>query len=297
MPATGPKSMTGCGEATLTRNGCTCRLEVRSVNHRFFKLTLRAREGFSALEPRIDAAIRRRLHRGSVQVSLDVAGRGTGGSRRIDRGQLESYLDDLTDFCTARGLAHPTSVEPLLSLPGVTTESFPTPEAIEAHWPLVADSLDAALDAVDAMRTTEGSAMAADLSKTCAEIAAIAASIRERVPALTADYRARLLERVGRILAEHDAVIAPSDVVREVALVADRSDIAEELVRLDSHVGQFTALLSTDAPGRSLEFLTQELGREANTLCAKANDVTLSQIGLSLKHVVDQLREQVQNVE
>lgn len=297
MPANGPKSMTGCGEATLTRDGRTCRVEVRSVNHRFFKLALRAREGFSALEPRIDAAVRQRLNRGSVQVTLDVAGRGVGGSRRIDRGQLESYLDDLADFCTARGLAHPTSVEPLLSLPGVATENFPTPEAIEAHWPLVAETLHVALDAVDAMRATEAAAMVSDLSKTCGEIKAIAAAIRERVPELTTAYRARLLERVGRILAEHDAVIAPSDVVREVALVADRSDIAEELVRLDSHVDQFTALLATDAPGRSLEFLTQELGREANTIGSKASDVAIAHAVVDLKARVERLKELVQNLE
>ena len=297
MKTTGPKSMTGCGEATLTRDGCSCRVEVRSVNHRFFKLSLRAREGFSALEPRIDAAVRERLNRGSVQVTLDVGGRGTGGGRRIDRGQLETYLDDLADFCTARGLAHPTAVDPILSLPGVVTDSFPTPEVIQAHWPLVEATLCIALDAVDAMRESEGSAMAADLRNTCGEIARLATVIRERVPAVMEDCRRRLLERVGRVLAEHDAAIAPADVAREVALLADRSDIAEELVRLDSHVSQFTAILGSDSPGRPLEFLTQELGREINTIGSKSADVAIAHTVVELKACVERLKELVQNFE
>ncbi len=297
MKTTGPKSMTGCGEATLTRDGCTCRVEVRAVNHRFFKLSLRAREGFSTLEPRIDAAVRERLNRGSVQVTLDMSGRGAGASRRIDRAQLEAYLDDLTDFCTARGLAHPTAVDPILSLPGVVTDSFPTPEAIEAHWPLVEATLLAALDAVDAMRANEGAAMAADLGNTCGEIARLAASIRERVPAVMEDCRRRLFERVGRVLAEHDVTIAPADVAREVALIADRSDIAEELVRLDSHISQFTAILRTNSPGRPLEFLTQELGREVNTIGSKSADVAIAHTVVELKARVERLKELVQNFE
>lgn len=297
MSTTGPKSMTGCGEATLTRDGGTCRVEVRSVNHRFFKLSLRAREGFSALEPQIDAAVRERLKRGSVQVTLDVSGRGAGGGRRIDRGQLETYLDDLADFCTSRGLAHPISVDALLSLPGVVTESFSTPEAIQAHWPLVEATLRAALDAVDGMRASEGAAMAADLRNTCGEIAGLASAIRKRVPKIMEDYRRRLFERVSRALAEHDAAIAPADVAREVALLADRSDIAEELVRLDSHVAQFTAILAADSPGRPLEFLTQELGREANTIGSKSADVEIAHTVVELKARVERLKELVQNFE
>lgn len=297
MSTTGPMSMTGCGEATITRAGCTCRIEARSVNHRFFKLSLRAREGFSSFEPRIEAVAREKLRRGSVQITIDVSGVGAGGGRRLDVGQLETYLDDLADFCAKHDLALPHASDPLLGLPGIVTDSFPAPEAIEGHWPLVAATLESALESLNRMRAHEGAAMAAELRGLCGEVQRWVGVIRGRVPEVMGEYRSRLLDRVGRILAEHDVTLAPADVVREVALIADRADIAEELVRLDSHVHQFGRLLDGESPGRSLEFLTQELGREANTIGSKSSDVEIAHAVVELKARIERLKELVQNLE
>ena len=139
--------------------------------------------------------------------------------------------------------------------------------------------------------------MARDLRSTCGEIATLVGTIRGRVPAVVEDHRARLFERVSRLLDGRGATLSEADLAREVALVADRSDIAEELVRLESHLGQFERLLAEDSPGRSLDFLAQELAREANTIASKSLDVAIAHAVVELKSRIERLRELVQNVE
>jgi uncharacterized protein (TIGR00255 family) len=290
-------SMTGCGEGVATEGASVCRVELRSVNNRFFKLSLRAREGFGALEGQIEAAIRRRVRRGAVQVTLDVGGPAAPAGRSIDQAQLGGYLDQLQDFCSGRGLDPPGTVDGLLSLPGVLVESQPTLDAIQRAWPLVARALDEAVERLDRMRRAEGDAMARDMIATCGEIAALVATIRGRVPAVVELHRARLFDRVSKLLAAHGTALAPADLAREVALIADRSDIAEELVRLESHREQFERLLGEESPGRSLDFLTQELAREANTIASKSLDVPIAHAVVDLKTRIERLRELVQNVE
>jgi uncharacterized protein (TIGR00255 family) len=139
--------------------------------------------------------------------------------------------------------------------------------------------------------------MARDMRSSLLEIRSIAARIRGRVPAALEEHRARLFERVGRLLEERGVSLTEGDLAREIALLADRSDIAEELVRLESHVAQFDRLLDEDTPGRSLDFLTQELVREANTVASKSADVAIAHAVVELKTQVERLKELVQNVE
>ncbi len=290
-------SMTGCGEAVVTDGASTCRVELRSVNNRFFKLTLRSREGFGILEGQIEAALRQRVRRGAVQTTLDVTGPAGPSVRRLDADQLGIYLEQLQDFCTRSGLPALHTIDALLQLPGVFVDRQPTSAAIQQAWPLVSLALAEAIDRLDRMRCAEGAAMAQDMRITCGEIVELILRIRNRVPAVLVEYRNRLLERVSKLLESSATTLTASDVAREVAIIADRSDIAEELVRLESHLAQFERLLGEESPGRSLDFLTQELSREANTIASKSLDVTVSHAVVELKSRIERLRELVQNVE
>ncbi|MFZ4733310.1 MAG: YicC/YloC family endoribonuclease, partial [Pirellulales bacterium] len=173
-------SMSGCGDAVATDGGNSCRVEVRVVNNRFFKLALRARDGHAALEASIDAAVRTRIRRGAVQVTLEVDGPLTMAQRRLDLAQLGAYLDDLERFCSQRDVPVPQAVDGLLGLPGILVEHWPSGGSIEALWPLVSRALSQALDGVDAMRRREGEAMARDMLACCGEIRGLASGIAAR---------------------------------------------------------------------------------------------------------------------
>lgn len=290
-------SMTGCGEGVASADGSSCRVELRSVNNRAFKFSLRAREGLVGLEPRAEVVVRRRVRRGTIHMGLDLVGPAAVAPRRIDRVQLAAYLDELDSFCAGRVLAVPRSVDALLGLPGVTCEAAADSSALDAAWPLVAEALEQAIDSLDRMRRAEGQTLADDMRSTCGEVTALVAEIRARVPLAVARHRERLQERVTAVLAERGLKLTEADFAREVALVADRSDIAEELVRLESHLAQFERLLAEESAGRQLDFLAQELAREANTVASKSADVEIAHAVVELKTRVERLREQVQNLE
>ena len=290
-------SMTGCGEGVATEGGSSCRVELRGVNNRHFKLTLRARDTLAALEPRIEAAIRSRVRRGTVQATVDLLGTAAIPARRLDRAQLAAYLDDLADFCATHDLPLPKSVDGLLGLPGLLVDEPAESSSVDRLWPLVSQALAAALDRYDQMRRAEGEALATDMRSSCREIAQLAEGIRDRVPGAVAAHRDRLRERVARLLDDRAAAVSEADVAREVALMADRTDVAEELVRLASHVAQFDRLLDEESPGRALDFLAQEMGREANTVASKSLDVGIAHAVVEIKTRIERLREQAQNVE
>jgi len=292
-----PTSMTGCGEGTSAAGGTSCRIELRCVNNRGFKLSLRTREGFFGLEPRIEAVVRQRVRRGTVTVGLELSGEAAVASRRLDRDQLAAYLDDLERFCASRNVPLPHEIAGLLGLPGVVAEAVADGGLAERVWPLVAEALEAALAALDRMRRTEGATLAADMRAACGEIRGIVAGIRDRVPAAVERHRQRLVERVTGLLAERGVSLSEADLVREIVLISDRSDISEELVRLESHLDQFERFLGEESPGRQLDFLSQELAREANTVAAKSADVEIAHAVVEAKTRIERLREQVQNLE
>jgi len=290
-------SMTGAGEGIASDGESTCRIELRVVNNRFFKLSLKSRDAFSSLEPRIEAVIRGRVRRGAVQMTLDFTGPAVPASRRFDRDQLATYLDDLEDFCTSHRIPVPRTIDGILGLPGILVETPPSTEAVAATWPLVSRALDQALDGLGRMRRAEGEALERDMRGGCRGVLGLVDTIRQRVPAVLLEHRVRLEERVRRLLETTAASLSEADVAREVALIADRSDIAEEIVRLESHVAQFERLLGEESPGRSLDFLSQELAREANTIASKSVDVAIAHTVVELKTRIERLREQVQNIE
>jgi uncharacterized protein (TIGR00255 family) len=267
------------------------------VNHRHLKCSIRTREGFHLLEPRIEAIIRERIKRGSLQITLEVSGSAVPTGRRLDQDQLAAYLDDWEAFCDHRGITTPSTINPLLGLPGVLLDAPPDASAVEATWPVIAAATKAAVSQLDTMRRAEGTALFTDLEQACDAIGVLVEQIRTRVPEVVAEHRQRLLDRVAKVLETHQASLDDNDVIREVALIADRSDISEELVRLESHIEQFRSLLHDTAPGRSLDFLAQELGREANTIGSKSVDVAIAHAVVDLKSQVERIREQAANIE
>lgn len=290
-------SMTGAGEGIAADGPNTCRVELRVVNNRFFKLALRSREALVPLEPRIEAAIRERVRRGAVQMTLEIAGPALPAGRRFDRDQLAAYLDDIEDFCSSHRIPVPRTLDGILALPGILVEAPVSGDAVAATWPLVERALAAALAGLDGMRRAEGAALERDMRDGCRGIGEIVGAIRERLPAVLREHHARLEERVRRLLESSGTQLSPADLAREVAVIADRSDVAEELVRLESHVAQFDRLLTEESPGRSLDFLAQELAREANTIASKSVDVAVAHMVVELKTRIERLREQLQNIE
>ncbi len=289
--------MTGFGESHCQRDGLGVSVEVRTINSRYLKLTTRTSEGCAALEPQIEAAVRKRIRRGTVQVSVRVDRRLSGDAYRINADVLASYRRQIDALC-GQWQQGPVPLEKLLLLPGVIDEHAGAIHDPVEDWPVVSETLEAAIDHLERMRQEEGKAMAADLRGNVRAAAESLREIQKRAPLVVDGYRDRLTERVQKSIAELQVVLDPADLLREVSLFADRSDVSEETVRLRSHLDQFEDLLdSNESSGRKLDFLTQEMLREANTIGSKANDVEIARHVIDIKAAIERIREMIQNVE
>jgi uncharacterized protein (TIGR00255 family) len=290
--------MTGHGEAQLQGTGLSIVAEVRTVNSRYFKLTVRMGEGYGSLEPRIESVVRKWVRRGTVQVAIRFDRETPATDFQLNRAVLANYFQQVEALRQELQLADAPRLDLLLALPGVVAERDQATDNREADWPLLKQTLEAALDHLDQMRREEGRAMAADLQENCQVISSELAEIRRRTPEVVAAYQSRLTERLDALLAEHGRQIEPADVVREVGIFSERVDISEELVRLDSHVDQFRQMLDQrESNGRKLDFLTQEMFRETNTIGSKANDPQIAQHVVEIKSRIERMREMIQNVE
>lgn len=291
-------SMTGHGEARADRDKMSVAVEVRTVNSRHFKLTLRASECFLSLEPRVEAKVRRQVRRGTVLVNVKVDRELTPDQYRLNDAVLQGYRNQLDQLCDKLHVAEPVRLEALLALPGVVEERLAPDECTEEDWPVIEEVLNRALEQLCQMRRDEGQAMAQDLESNCQTILDHLEEISARAPQVAESYRSRLTERVNKILAEYNTPVEPADLAREVGLMAERSDISEELVRLRSHVDQFRATMQLpESNGRKLDFLTQEMFRESNTIGSKANDATIAAYVVEVKAAIERVREMIQNVE
>jgi len=296
------RSMTGYGAAERVDPDVRIAVELRTVNNRFFKASLHLPEGLGAVEVAIDKILRASITRGTVNLTLGVEPRGGAARVPINKDILEAYLKDLGGF--ARGWSGKNDdyssglLGFVLGLPGVIGGQDVLLTGI--------DNLPARIEAVvqegvarlNAMRDAEGQTTAADMRATLEEMEKWLAAVDAHVPAVIEEYRERLRERVTALLEGVEIALDDQVLAREVAFAAERSDINEEIARLRSHVGQFRELLVESGPGgRKLEFITQEMSREVNTMGAKSNDSEISRLVVSVKVGVDRLREQSQNVE
>ncbi|HHW13953.1 MAG TPA: YicC family protein [Firmicutes bacterium] len=290
------RSMTGFGRGEAVGRRYRVTVEVRTVNHRFLDTAIRLPKAATALEERARALVATRLKRGRVEVFANLEEVGDEPRPvRVDLPLARGYREALEGLRTSLGLAGEVTLAMLLDMPGVVTAE----EAIdpEALWPVLEEALTAALDEVVHLRETEGERLAGDLEKRLAVVGREIEAIAERAPAVSEEYRARLQERVQEILGE--TPVDEGRLLQEVALLADRVSITEELVRLRSHLTEAASTLAgTEAAvGRKFDFLLQEMNREINTIGAKASDVQIARGVIAVKAELEKIREQVQNIE
>ncbi|HSK05676.1 MAG TPA: YicC/YloC family endoribonuclease [Kofleriaceae bacterium] len=284
--------MTGYGRGVAEQDGRRATIEVRSVNHRFLDLKLRGTPVPPALEEQIAARVRASIERGAVTVSVHVVAPPGEASARIDPDAARRAYDMLSALAIRLGVG-PPDLALVLAQPGVVVAAEPAGDDPD---PRALAALDAALAQLDRMRTTEGGALAAELRARLDELAALRAAIAGLAAAVPAQLARRLAERVRRLL--EDAELDPGRLAQEAAVLADRADVTEELVRLASHVDQARALLEAPgAVGRRLDFLVQEIGRELNTIGSKSASAEISTAVVDAKAVLEKVREQAQNVE
>jgi uncharacterized protein (TIGR00255 family) len=289
-------SMTGFGEARLQNEQWTVEAELRSVNNRHLKLVFRLGDTYAALEPELERMVRDTVRRGTVQVSLRVDRPRRPEDYRINTVALISYRDQLRACLADADL----SVDPsaLLALPGVVEERRPRETDPHGDWPQLRPVVAEALERFQRSRAEEGRAMGRELLHLGREFSQRLIEIERRGPEIVRAYRDRLLERVQNLIQDRGVTLEPKDLIREVAIFADRADISEELVRLKAHLEQYNELIeSPESVGRKLEFVVQEMGREVNTIGSKANDAAISRIVVDLKGFLEKIRELIQNVE
>jgi uncharacterized protein (TIGR00255 family) len=295
------RSMTGYGEARQQGERFTLAIELRAVNGRSLKVTVRAPEPYHLLEPEFEKVIRKTVHRGTVHVQVRCERPAQPGDYRINAAALRSYVEQVRQVChdlDAAALA-PALLGQVLDLPGVVEEPLSAAERLSDDWPVFERVLEQALAQFNAMRAEEGRAMARELLALRDTVAHHLRQIQERLPLIVPAYRDRLLERVRSLLAEAGANLDADALIREVAIFAERSDVHEEVVRLASHLEQFAEIVQSggDSPGSKLGFVQQEMGREANTLGSKANDVQVSRHVVEIKAALEKIKELIQNVE
>jgi uncharacterized protein (TIGR00255 family) len=290
--------MTGFGEARHQDPRWTILVEIRTVNNRHFKLTAKLSDEFAALESSLEHLVRERVKRGTVQVIVRIERPRRAEDYRLNLVALASYRDQLLGMEGRGSDARPVELSQLLGLPGVVEEVAAPGQAPHQEWPDVARVISRALDALQAARAQEGRAMSAELVALGGSIGDRLSRIADRAPLVVQAYHVRLTERIQALVQEQGVTVEASELIREVAILADRCDISEEIVRLRAHLAQYAAIIEEpESSGRKLEFLLQEMGREINTIGSKANDIEISRAVVEVKAVLEKIRELVQNVE
>jgi len=293
------KSMTGFGRGEYQDSDHRFIVEIRAVNHRFNDIVLKIPKALGGLEDRVRKSISGTLTRGRIDVVV-TADDFMERSRtiRVDKGLAAGYYQAVKDVADACGLdIRAVSAYDIAKFPDVL-KAEEMPEDMETLWPKLSDAIDQALRNLMVMRTAEGENIYYDLTSRIERIRELGAAISVRAPAIVEEYREKLRERCRVIMTEVNAAPDEGRLLQEVAIMADRTNITEELVRLDSHLDQFVqAMRGATAVGRKLDFILQELNRETNTIGSKANDLSTSGLMVDLKSEIEKVREQIQNIE
>lgn len=295
-------SMTGFGSAVVRGEDVSVAVELKTVNNRYFKLALRITDGFAALESDIESGIRKSIARGTVNASIRIRREKRASECKLDLPVLRAYYEQLVELGTELGhlgeFPHPR-LDGLIALPGVVEADLEySDEETGRIRALVDQAIREALNRLQNMRKTEGDSMGRDLAENVQSLKRLVGEVEKLTPNVAPQYRQRLTERIGKIMSEQNLTLNEADLVREIALFADRCDISEETVRFHSHLEQFeSAMNDKESCGRKLDFLTQELFREANTMGSKANDAGITRHVVEMKTVIERIREQVQNIE
>lgn len=285
--------MTGHGRGEIVTDGVRVVVECFSVNRKQCEISLAAGREYAWMEPSVREEVLKRISRGKVQVSLGIEKSAAAPASFFDRQRAAAFLHEARLLQKKLGLSGEITLETLLAAPGVLKAPDEQPRDL---WPSVRKALALSLDALLAMRVREGAHLKKDLSRAIRNISSLTRKVRALAPAVPVRQRENLLRRLESSSLPMD-VLEPR-VIAEIALFAERCDISEELSRIDSHLSQFREALDADGPvGRTLEFLTQELGREWNTTGSKANDAGISRLVVQAKAELDRIREQSANIE
>jgi len=291
-------SMTGYGDAEGQLDGVTYIVEIKGVNNRYFKPKIKLPETVAFLEEQVYELLRRNIVRGSVDYVLRLKNASADMLFEINVNALRAYLNKLNEVASSAGTSAPMDVGGLLTLPGILEPMTPDEQKAKRVQELVLELSGKAIDDFKQMRRTEGAELEADLLKNCGQIRQYLEKIRQRKDLVLQQYHDRLRTRVDELLAGVNIKLDPDTLSREIAVFAERCDISEEITRLESHLKQFEENCKTDGQaGRRLDFLGQEMLREANTVASKAADVEIAHCVVDIKCCIDRLKEQVQNVE
>ncbi|MCY3011192.1 MAG: YicC family protein [Planctomycetota bacterium] len=291
-----PLSMTGHGQASHRFGEFSIDVEIRTVNNRFLKVSTKVSELSLSIEPELESIVREYLKRGTVSLSVRVVSRGGYPSKLVNQSMLSAYIREAKIAAESTNTPFIADFANLLSLPGVLEPQSSTdlPELNEAIRETVRD----ALKDLHQMRSIEGLSMKSKFIENLKQVREHRHSILQRAPVVISDYQSKLESRVRVAYESRGIGLETVDLLREVTLFCDKTDISEELTRLESHLDQFEkAIESEESQGRRLDFLVQELGRETNTIGSKANDAELSYHVVAIKTILEQIRELVQNVE
>jgi uncharacterized protein (TIGR00255 family) len=293
-----PQSMTGFGAARREGGGFAVEVEVRTVNHRHLHVKPRVPPNWSEFEAEIEEAVRRRLERGTIYVNVSVAATSPGTTLRANAVLAERYVTLLRSLRRRLRLAGDVEIEDLVSLPGLFLDGTADPRARAQGLAAGKTALRLALEECVRRRAREGRLLAKDLAARARRIRGLVDRIERLRPAAVRRARERLRRRVEEALGKGAVEIREEDFARETALLADRTDVAEEITRLRAHVLEFGRILARPgAVGRTLDFLVQEMAREANTIGAKAADAGIARLVVDLKSELEKVREQAQNLE
>jgi len=290
------KSMTGYGSAEGSVGKLGVTIELRSVNNRFLDCNVRIPRVYTFAEDAVKAQVQKVITRGKVDVFVTIdSSKADDVKITLNEPLLEAYLNALNTMSEKYGLKNDLSVVSMSQIPDILLIEKQETD-LEAFTEGICGILKEALKVFDEMRVREGEKLKADILNRLNEIERILAAIEERSPKTVAEYKARLEQKIAEILA--DRGIDESRLITEVAIFADKVAIDEETVRLRSHIEQLRILLDSDQPmGRKIDFLVQELNREANTIGSKCNDTELSHMVVNLKAEIEKIREQAQNIE
>jgi len=291
-------SMTGYGEAQGEADGVSYAVEVKTVNNRYFKTIIKLPEPATFLEEDIDKLLRKNISRGTTNYVLRLKDTSASALFDIDERALQAVAEKLKRAGSSTGINATIDIGNLLTLPGIIQPAMPDKERAGQIRKLALEISQEALDKLKQMRATEGDYLEADINKCCTIIGEDLEQIRGRSDIVIKEYAGKLKKRVNELLAHAELKIDEGILAREVAIFAERSDISEEVARLDSHLQQFAQCCrGSDQAGRRLDFISQEMLREANTIASKASDTETTRYVVNIKCQIDRIKEQVQNIE
>lgn len=294
------RSMTGFGEASRHIDGVHYAVELRSLNNKYFKASIRLPERLQVFEAELDSALRRRIARGSVTLIASFADTSASAALDINHQALDRYIAQLKESSAVGKGEVAIDLAALLTLPGVLQQPGSNEDLLHEARQVLLELVNTACDHLISMRLREGSLLMEELHGHRDLIADRLAKIQDQAPRVIAEYENRLKTRMQEMIREAQLKVEPIELIREIATYAEKTDIAEEVSRLSGHIEQFSDLLAEpeEKPvGRTMDFLAQEMLREANTIASKSPDSLISRMIVEVKGTIDRIKEQVQNVE